>query len=64
MEAFLTKVINIRDTSYLKISTATFLKEFGHTDQCPLEFYMFDTRLAIVEHHSCEVPAHDRSVSM
>jgi hypothetical protein len=64
MEAFLTKVINIRDTSYLNISTATFVEEFGHTDGCPPEFCMFDTRLAIVEHHSFEVPAHDRSVSM
>jgi hypothetical protein len=64
MEAFLTKVIHVGDTSYLNISTATFLEGFGHTDRCPPEFYMFDTRLAIVEHHSFEVPAHDRSVSM
>jgi hypothetical protein len=64
MEAFLTKVINIRDTSYLNISTPTFMCEFGHTDSCAPEVYMFDTRLAIVERHFFEVPVYDGSVSI
>jgi hypothetical protein len=64
MEAFLTKIINIRDTSYLNISTAIFMCQFGHTDGCQPEFCMFDTRLAIVERHTFEVPAYDGSVSI
>jgi hypothetical protein len=64
MEAFLTKVINIRDTNYLNISTATFMCQFVHTDSCQPEFYIFDTRLAIVERHSFEVPVHEGGVSM
>jgi hypothetical protein len=63
VEAFLTEVIDIRNTSYLMSVYGSQNIALDVTHGSQREFCRFDIRLAVVEHRSFEAPVQRRYIS-